>query len=162
MVRGMFSRVHFSGPPPVLAVLCLALPACAPHGEAQTGKTQITQTQTAQVQTAPATQTLTPQRDAHSGLLFVARSALPTQAQRTLSLIERGGPFPYQKDGVTFGNREGILPGQRGGYYHEYTVTTPGSSDRGARRIVCGPPRNSSKECYYTSDHYASFRRIEP
>lgn len=92
----------------------------------------------------------------------MARSALPPEGQRTLSLIERGGPFPYQKDGVTFSNRERILPGQASGFYHEYTVPTPQSADRGARRIVCGPPLNSAAGCYYTADHYASFKRIAP
>jgi ribonuclease T1 len=72
-----------------------------------------------------------------------------------------GGPFPYEKDGTTFFNRERLLPSQTRGYYREYTVKTPGARNRGARRIVCGgkePTRPDS--CYYTADHYASFRRI--
>ena len=156
MVRGMSSRFHVTGPPTVLAILCLALSSCAPHGEAQTSA------QTAQTTQTTQTQPTRPARDPNSGLLFIARRALPAEGQRMLSLIERGGPFAYQKDGVTFGNREGILPRQRSGYYHEYTVSTPGSGDRGARRIVCGSPRNSAAECYYTADHYASFKRIAP
>ena len=90
---------------------------------------------------------------------------LPPEARQTLALIKRGGPFPYpRKDGSTFGNREKRLPLQTKGYYREYTVPTPGSRDRGARRIVAGegPGGNvaTSGEYYYTDDHYASFRRI--
>lgn len=81
---------------------------------------------------------------------------LPPEARATLRLIERGGPFPYRKDGTVFGNRERLLPLHSHGYYREYTVPTPGSRDRGARRIVAG----SQGEHYYTSDHYRSFRRI--
>jgi ribonuclease T1 len=86
----------------------------------------------------------------------VAATALPAQARQTLALIDSGGPFPYDQDGVVFGNREGLLPGHDYGYYHEYTVPTPGSPDRGARRIITG----SSGELYYTDDHYRSFERI--
>lgn len=90
-------------------------------------------------------------------------SALPEQAQATHRLILAGGPFPYQKDGSVFGNRERLLPARARGQYLEYTVPTPGVADRGARRIVCGglPPQRP-QACYYTDDHYASFRRIEP
>ena len=86
---------------------------------------------------------------------------LPREGQVTYQLIRQGGPFPYEKDGVVFGNRERQLPRQDRGYYREYTVKTPGSRDRGARRIVCGgqEPRNP-RACYYTQDHYASFREI--
>ncbi|MET7284091.1 ribonuclease [Kribbella sp. NPDC005582] len=98
----------------------------------------------------------TPSVDPVSGLRFVAVSELPKEAQDTLKLIDKGGPFPYNRDGVVFGNREKILPKQSNGYYHEYTVKTPGERDRGARRIVTG----KSDERYYTDDHYASFRRI--
>ncbi|MBD8050245.1 ribonuclease [Limnohabitans sp. JUR4] len=86
---------------------------------------------------------------------------LPREGQTTYQLIRKGGPFPYEKDGVVFGNRERILPRQARGYYREYTVKTPGSRDRGARRIVCGgevPVQPVA--CYYTADHYASFRVI--
>lgn len=84
---------------------------------------------------------------------------LPTEARDTLRLIESGGPFPYDRDGTVFQNRERLLPPRPPGHYREYTVTTPGSRDRGARRIVTGgePP----VEFYYTDDHYRSFRRIE-
>jgi len=99
-------------------------------------------------------------------LATVAWADLPVQAQQTLALIRAGGPFPYpRKDGSVFSNREGALPRQARGYYREYTVPTPGSRDRGARRIIAGsgPGRDvrTSGEYYYTDDHYASFRRID-
>lgn len=94
--------------------------------------------------------------DAHSGLRWIDASALPREARDTLRLIDRGGPFPYAKDGATFFNNERLLPGRDRGYYREYTVRTPGRSDRGARRIVTGGDR----EFYWTADHYASFERI--
>jgi ribonuclease T1 len=81
---------------------------------------------------------------------------LPSQAQETIRLIDRDGPFPYDRDGITFGNRERLLPIRADGYYREYTVITPGSADRGARRIVAG----RGGELYYTDDHYESFRRV--
>jgi ribonuclease T1 len=88
-------------------------------------------------------------------------STLPPQARETHQLILAGGPFPYRKDGSVFGNRERLLPSQARGWYREYTVKTPGSPDRGARRIVCGGARPTAPEaCYYTADHYTSFRRI--
>ncbi len=82
---------------------------------------------------------------------------LPVEAKNTLSLIKQGGPFPYPRDGIVFGNRERQLPAQSRGYYREYTVKTPGVRSRGARRIVCGVV----PECYYTDDHYQSFKRIK-
>lgn len=88
----------------------------------------------------------------------VCYSALPSQAHDTLDLIEQGGPFPYEQDGTVFQNREGLLPDQSTGYYHEYTVITPGSPDRGARRIVTG---EQNEEDYYTADHYASFDLVD-
>lgn len=81
---------------------------------------------------------------------------LPAEGRDTLQLIKRGGPFPFPRDGVVFGNYEHALPQQARGYYHEYTVKTPGAHNRGARRIVCGVV----PECYYTGDHYRSFYRI--
>jgi ribonuclease T1 len=83
-------------------------------------------------------------------------SQLPAEARQTVALIDQGGPFPYAKDGVVFGNYEKLLPQQKRGYYHEYTVKTPGSRDRGARRIVTG----QGGEIYYTDDHYKSFRTV--
>jgi ribonuclease T1 len=91
----------------------------------------------------------------------VALVTLPPEAQTTYQLIHAGGPFPYRKDGTVFGNRERLLPQRSRGHYREYTVRTPGSSDRGARRIVCGgTPPTRPEACYYTADHYSSFRRI--
>lgn len=91
----------------------------------------------------------------------VALSALPVQAQETHARVVRGGPFPYAKDGSVFGNRERLLPRQQRGYYREYTVRTPGSRDRGARRLVCGGAQATQPDtCYYTEDHYTSFRRV--
>ncbi len=87
-----------------------------------------------------------------------ALSDLPREAAGTWRLIERGGPFPYHEDGTVFGNREGLLPAERAGYYREYTVATPGSDDRGARRMVTG----SEGELYYTGDHYSSFVVVDP
>jgi len=91
-----------------------------------------------------------------AGLPSVRLAQLPPEAREALQLIERGGPFPWRKDGSVFGNRERRLPEQPRGYYREYTVATPGSPDRGARRIVAG----RRGERYYTADHYRSFRRI--
>lgn len=88
-------------------------------------------------------------------------SELPPEARHTLQLIRQGGPFPYEKDGVVFGNYERLLPKQNRGYYREFTVKTPGVRNRGARRIVTGGELNSPRELYYTEDHYASFRRIQ-
>ena len=87
---------------------------------------------------------------------------LPRQGAQTYALIHQGGPFAHEKDGVVFGNRERLLPAQKRGYYREYTVATSGSRDRGARRIVCGGPAKTPDTCYYTADHYASFRKIVP
>jgi ribonuclease T1 len=91
----------------------------------------------------------------------VALTGLPAQGQAVMVQIRQGGPFRYEKDGTVFGNRERLLPSQTRGYYREYTVTTPGLSHRGARRIVCGgqQPRQPDA-CFYTEDHYSSFRLI--
>ena len=86
----------------------------------------------------------------------VSIDRLPAEAQQTISVIRAGGPFPYERDGVVFGNRERLLPAKPKGYYREYTVRTPRARDRGARRIVKG----AAGELYYTDDHYRSFRRI--
>jgi len=91
----------------------------------------------------------------------VSLTELPPEAKATARLIRSEGPFVHAKDGAVFGNRERRLPAHRRGYYREYTVPTPGERDRGARRIVCGGMRPADPEaCYYTDDHYASFRRI--
>jgi ribonuclease T1 len=89
-------------------------------------------------------------------------SRLPAEGRDTYQLILRGGPFPYEKDGTVFGNRERLLPLKTRGYYREYTVPTPGLRNRGAKRIVCGGKPKVPDACFYTADHYASFRRIVP
>lgn len=149
--------------PPAVSVSLLALAAllasCDVPDSAQTTQTTTVQTQPqTRPQSAP-----TSARDAQSGLKWVTLSELPPEGQKVYGLIAKGGPFRYSKDGATFGNREGILPRKNRGYYREYTVKTPGEGDRGARRIVCGgQPVTSTADCYYTADHYASFRRIRP
>ena len=92
----------------------------------------------------------------------VSVTELPRQGSQTYDLIRQGGPFPHEKDGVVFGNRERLLPLHQRGYYREYTVKTPGVSHRGTRRIVCGGQPKTPDACYYTADHYASFRKIVP
>ena len=105
----------------------------------------------------PATPTPLP----GSAVASLAWSSLPVQGQQVMQQIRDGGPFRYEKDGTVFGNRERRLPGEKRGFYREYTVPTPGLSHRGARRIVCGgmQPRKPDA-CYYTEDHYTSFRLI--
>ena len=95
----------------------------------------------------------------------IESAALPREGRAVLAAVRKGGPFAYSKDGSTFGNFEGNLPKKRRGYYREFTVETPGARNRGARRIVCGGEsgdwgRNAPSACYYTDDHYATFRRI--
>ncbi len=87
---------------------------------------------------------------------------LTEQGLQTYTLIHEGGPFAHEKDGTVFGNRERLLPPQKRGYYREYTVATPNLRHRGARRIVCGGQPTKPDTCYYTADHYASFRKIVP
>ena len=103
----------------------------------------------------------TPPPSPQAAIVVVTRAELPREALVVEQAILRGGPFRHAKDGIVFGNRERLLPARAHGYWREYTVETPGARDRGARRIVCGGERPSAPEsCYYTSDHYASFRRI--
>jgi len=91
----------------------------------------------------------------------VALAQLPPQGRSMLTLIYQGGPFRHDKDGVVFGNRERLLPANSRAYYREYTVRTPGERSRGARRIVCGGLQAATPDaCFYTDDHYASFRKI--
>ncbi len=95
------------------------------------------------------------------GAASVVVTGLPPQGQDVMNQIRQGGPFRYDKDGSVFGNRERLLPGEKRGYYREYTVPTPGLNHRGARRIVCGGFKPRAPEaCYYTEDHYSSFRLI--
>jgi len=91
----------------------------------------------------------------------IALSQLPSQGRAMMALIYQGGPFKYDKDGTVFGNRESLLPARQRGYYREYTVKTPGERSRGARRIVCGGEKPATPDaCFYTDDHYASYRQI--
>jgi ribonuclease T1 len=96
-----------------------------------------------------------------ASLETVTVAELPKQGQQVYALIAQGGPFAYDKDGVVFGNREQQLPKYKRGYYREYTVKTSGARNRGAKRIVCGGLQIQSPDvCYYTEDHYSSFRKI--
>ena len=99
-------------------------------------------------------------RTAPDALPEIASADLPREGREVLVLIRKGGPFAYDRDGVVFGNREHLLPDQPKGYYHEYTVRTPGATTRGARRIICGGPPTTPVACFYTNDHYRSFKRI--
>ncbi|SAK83546.1 exported ribonuclease [Caballeronia glebae] len=96
----------------------------------------------------------------HGAPAAISRAQLPGEAAETLRLIKAGGPFPFGEDGVLFRNSATLLPEHPRGYYHAYTVRTPGSADRGQRRIVCGGPRKQTRDCYYTDDYYVSFKRI--
>jgi len=106
---------------------------------------------------APPPAPPSPSASATSGSAAVELSTLPLPARQTVALIERGGPFPYRHDGIVYANRERQLPPEPAGFYREYTVVTPGSVDRGERRIVTG----RDGRYWYTGDHYASFRRID-
>lgn len=97
-----------------------------------------------------------PARGDATATAAIAVADLPPEARRTIELIRRGGPYPYERDGIVFGNFEKQLPRRERGYYREYTVRTPGARNRGARRIVAG----RGGELYYTDDHYRTFRRI--
>ncbi|HEV2041977.1 MAG TPA: ribonuclease domain-containing protein [Casimicrobiaceae bacterium] len=101
-------------------------------------------------------------REPVAALPAIAAVDLPKEARIALARIRDNGPFPYERDGVPFGNREALLPPRPRGYYHEYTVETPGSRSRGARRIVCGGKTATLAECYYSDDHYQSFKSIHP
>jgi ribonuclease T1 len=96
-------------------------------------------------------------RDRATGLPVVALGSLPVEAQQTVTLVDRGGPFPYRKDGAVFSNRERRLPAHPAGWYHEYTVVTPGSDDRGARRLITG---DGGRQLFWTADHYLSFSLV--
>ncbi|MFF0486005.1 ribonuclease domain-containing protein [Streptomyces sp. NPDC004435] len=137
----------------VLAGLSLLLTGCS----AGTGTSTATAAPSRTTATAaPAPSAATASRA--SGLPTVREAELPPEARETLALIRAGGPFPYARDGVVFSNFERILPLRKRGYYHEYTVRTPGERDRGARRVVTG----GAGERYYTDDHYESFREVVP
>jgi ribonuclease T1 len=108
--------------------------------------------------TADAPKASAPAAVAPADVGKICESKLPKEAHETLDLIDKGGPYPYPQDGTVFDNREGILPDQDSGYYHEFTVETPGSPDRGAKRIVTGEEK---QEDYYTEDHYESFDKVD-
>ena len=91
-----------------------------------------------------------------SGLATMRAADLPSEGRAVLALIDKGGPFRYQQDNTVFANNEGLLPMRPAGYYHEYTVPTPGSPDRGARRLIAG----KDGDIYYTADHYDTFRQV--
>ncbi|MFJ8212238.1 ribonuclease domain-containing protein [Streptomyces sp. NPDC096033] len=133
--------------PRVLAALflCLALAGAAACG----GKSE-------QAGPAGTGTSAAPAPSWAKGMATVRADALPPQAREVLALIDKGGPYPYRQDGTVFGNFEKALPKQRRGYYHEYTVKTPGERDRGARRIVTG----EGGEFYYTDDHYETFKAV--
>jgi ribonuclease T1 len=101
-------------------------------------------------------QSAVPIQGGQEALSTIAVAELPAEARDVLHAIKQGGPFAYPRDGVVFNNFERVLPEQKRGYYHEYAVATSGASNRGVRRIVCGP----LPECYYTADHYQTFKRI--
>ncbi|MEU5053636.1 ribonuclease domain-containing protein [Streptomyces sp. NPDC021096] len=126
------------------ALPLLLLPACS-SGSQKTERPPAATT--APAATAPAWA---------KGMKTVTEDRLPPEARRTLELIAKGGPFPYEKDGSVFGNYENRLPRQARGYYREYTVPTPGSRNRGARRIITG----EHSERFYTSDHYQTFEAV--
>ncbi len=112
-----------------------------------------------------ALSTLAPSTYARStpeGMATIALAELPPQGRTVYALILKGGPFKYDRDGIVFGNREKMLPAKARRYYHEYTVPTTGAASRGARRIVCGGAQTAPDACYYSDDHYQSFKRIRP
>ncbi|MFJ5831048.1 ribonuclease domain-containing protein [Streptomyces sp. NPDC093089] len=155
-------------PPRVLLALVLAvlLAGCSSaSGGTGTATGTVTGSRTATAteartavptRTAPSHTAAAPAPTGTSGLPTVRVADLPPEARTTLGLIASGGPFPYAKDGTVFSNFEQVLPREERGYYHEYTVKTPGAQGRGARRIVTG--RND--ETYYTDDHYETFREV--
>ncbi|OKH98206.1 guanine-specific ribonuclease N1 and T1 [Streptomyces sp. CB02923] len=147
MVIRSAPRAAFGVLAALLACLLLLLSGCSGGGGGGKGSAKPTHGAPSAGATAP---------DWAGDMGTVQASRLPAQARETLRLIDAHGPFPYPKDGTVFGNRERQLPKQKRGYYHEYTVRTPGSKDRGARRIVTG----DSRETYYTDDHYRTFKAV--
>ena len=134
------------------ALLLTLTPACAENSATLTGPAPTA---------SPTAHAPSPTRQNKSGLPACQLSSLPAEAATTVNLIHRGGPFPYSRDGIVFGNFERRLPNQQRGYYHEYTVPTPGAKTRGTRRVITGgePPTNPP-EFYYTGDHYETFCQI--
>nr|WP_254632770.1 ribonuclease domain-containing protein [Deinococcus sp. GbtcB9] len=145
----------------MLLLIPLILAACAAPGDggvARDDRTQVTTPTSGG--TATQRQTTTTQQKTPGRAIPI--SDLPREGQQVMRQIAQGGPFRYAKDGTTFGNRERRLPTRPSGYYREYTVPTPGETDRGARRIVCGgQPDTRTDDCYYTPDHYRTFRSLQ-
>jgi ribonuclease T1 len=157
-MMGVMDRARLSTPVIVLVVVAV-MAACTGGRTTPTSVTSTPIATRAAVGTAPAATprfALEPPTDWTGD--SVALDELPPEAIETLRLIAADGPFPYDQDGGTFGNREGLLPDRASGNYREYTVETPGSSARGARRLVVGDAR----AVYYTDDHYESFRFVVP
>ncbi|KJK56377.1 hypothetical protein UK12_23050 [Saccharothrix sp. ST-888] len=147
--------------------MCCVIIAAAVYAMLGTGRTASTKTSapTAAAGSSRGPKPSAPAKSSSSGtwvptnpaIADVCRSKLPSQAQDTLGLIAKGGPYPYRTDGVVFENRESRLPRHSNGYYHEFTVVTPGSGDRGTRRVVTG----TDGEQYWTADHYGTFQEID-
>lgn len=135
-----------------VALLLALTPGCAKNSATLTGPAPTA---------SPTAHTPSTTRQNKSGLPACQLSSLPAETATTVNLIHRGGPFPYSRDGIVFGNFEHRLPNQQRGYYHEYTVPTPGAKTRGTRRVITGgePPTNPP-EFYYTGDHYETFCQI--
>ncbi|SFU25997.1 ribonuclease [Paraburkholderia aspalathi] len=145
-----------------IVALSAILGGCGKEGSRNVTEASGASASQAPVQPAPgASDTPTASGARETGVLgAVTKTQLPGEAVETLRLIKAGGPFPFGEDGVLFRNSALFLPGHPRGYYHTYTVRTPGMTDRGQRRIVCGGPRRQTGDCYYTDDYYASFKRI--
>ncbi|KIG01701.1 ribonuclease [Caballeronia concitans] len=147
-------------------VLCMFALSAALCGCGKKGSQDATQDSGASASQASSQPQASSDAVAASGALVrgplasVGQKQLPDEAVETLRLIKAGGPYPFSEDGVLFRNSATLLPQHARGYYHAYTVRTPGSADRGQRRIVCGGPRKQTGDCYYTDDYYASFKRI--
>jgi ribonuclease T1 len=144
----------------VALLVALAFAGCGSDAAEPAATAAATTFARATTVTAPATsgtaRATTTRAAVVSGLPTMRVAELPAEGRHTLALIEAGGPFPYSQDGAVFENRERLLPLQARGWYHEYTVPTPGEDDRGARRIITG----QDEERYYTADHYESFRQV--
>ncbi|WP_233809246.1 ribonuclease [Paraburkholderia sp. HP33-1] len=145
-----------------ILALCAILGGCGKGGSQNAAQEPGASASQAQVQPGQAASEASAASGAQErgALGTVTKAQLPGEATETLRLIKAGGPFPFSEDGVLFRNSAGLLPQHPRGYYHAYTVRTPGSTDRGQRRIVCGGPRRQASDCYYTEDYYASFKRI--
>ncbi len=142
-----------------LALTVVVLGACSAVGlrsSSATPKIQLVTVVPGSTQTRPSNSSPDQPTENRSGIPTISVNSLPPEARQTIVRIGQGGPFPYREDGQVFQNREVLLPSEPPGYYHEYTVETPGESDRGARRIITG----AGGEMYYTDDHNASFKRI--